>query len=157
MHLALGVGDPVGLALKELCAFLAVVLAQAGQILCGRRVLERGEMLVVAQVGVDLVEIARVAARLLLGVLSPYGGHAGRWARGRPDGGTAGRTVGRWRERAPGTVHVSAAPGPAEIFPNRAETRKTAVLFRPRRQREGIAHVLWHMPYPASAMATPTT
>ena len=90
VDLALLVGGEVGVALKKLCAFLAVVLAQAGQVLYGLFILEGGQMLVVAQVGVDLVQVARVAARLLLGVLSAYGWHGearglreGSWIRGR--------------------------------------------------------------------------
>ena len=77
VHLPLVVCFEVGLALKPLCAFFAVPVAEAWQILGGLCVLELGEMLFVAQVGVDLVEIARVAARLLLGLFSPYGRHGG--------------------------------------------------------------------------------
>lgn len=70
----------VGLALKELCAFLAVVLPQSRQIFYGFRILEFCEMFFVAQVGVDLVKIARMSARLLLGVLPSNGRHgSGRW------------------------------------------------------------------------------
>ena len=75
MHLALLVRTEVGVALKKLCAFLAVVLAQAGQVLYGLFILEGGEMLFVAQVGVDLVEVAGMAASLFLRVLSTYGWH----------------------------------------------------------------------------------
>lgn len=81
VHLALLMGDKVGLALKELCAFLAVMLPQARQVLYRLRILELGEVLLVAQVGVDLVEIAGMAARLLLGVLSAYGRHGGLYPR----------------------------------------------------------------------------
>lgn len=77
MHLALLVGDEVAIALKKLCTFLAVILPQARQIFYGLRILELGQVFVVAQVGVDLVEVARMAARLLLGVLSTYGWHDG--------------------------------------------------------------------------------
>lgn len=75
MHLALLMRAEVGVALKKLCAFLAVVLAQAGQVLYGLLILEGGEMLFVAQVGVDLVEVAGMAASLFLRVLSAYGWH----------------------------------------------------------------------------------
>jgi hypothetical protein len=75
VHLALLMGAEVGVALKKLCAFFAVVLAQAGQVLDGLLVLEGGQMLFVAQVGVDLVEVAGIPARLLLRVLSAYGWH----------------------------------------------------------------------------------
>lgn len=78
VHLALLMGAKVGLALKKLCAFLAVVLAEARQIFYGFRIFEFCQMLLVAQVGVDLVEVARVSARLLLGVLSSDGRHGGR-------------------------------------------------------------------------------
>ena len=71
----------VGVALKELCAFCAVELAQAGQVLYGIGILEFRKMLLVAKVSVDLIEIARVAARLLLGVLSAYGRHGGLYPR----------------------------------------------------------------------------
>lgn len=66
VDLALCVGSEVCVALKKLCAFFAVVLAQAGQVLYGLRILEFCEVLLVAQVGVNLIEITRVAARLLL-------------------------------------------------------------------------------------------
>lgn len=65
MHFALLMCDKVGLALKEFCAFFAVVLAQTRQIFYGFRILELCEMFLVAQVGVDLVEVARVATCLL--------------------------------------------------------------------------------------------
>jgi hypothetical protein len=77
VHLALLVRQHVGLALKELCALEAVVLPQAGQVFYGLRILELCEVLLVAQVGVDLVEVARMPARLLLAVLSAYGRHGG--------------------------------------------------------------------------------
>lgn len=81
MNLALLVCDKVGVALKKLCAFLAVEFAQAGQIFYGLCILEFREMLLVAQVGVDLVEVARVSTCLLLGVLSAYGWHGGQYPR----------------------------------------------------------------------------
>ena len=77
VNLALLVGDKVAIALKKLCAFLAVILAQAGQVLYGLCILELGQVLFVAQVGVNLVEVARMATCLLLGVLSAYGWHDG--------------------------------------------------------------------------------
>lgn len=77
VDLALLMCDKVGIALEELCALFAVVLAQARQILYGLCILEFGKVFVVEQVGVDLVEITGVAARLLLGVLSSYGRHVG--------------------------------------------------------------------------------
>jgi hypothetical protein len=80
MHLALLMRLKVAVALKKLCAFLAVPPPQSGQVFYRLRILELCEMLLVAQVGVDLVEVARVATRLLLGVLSSYGWHGGRWA-----------------------------------------------------------------------------
>jgi hypothetical protein len=80
MHLALLMRLKVAVALKKLCAFLAVPPPQSGQVFYRLRILELCEMLLVAQVGVDLVEVARMAARLLLGVLSSYGWHDGRWA-----------------------------------------------------------------------------
>jgi hypothetical protein len=75
VHLPLLMGDKVGVALKPLCALLAVPLAEPGQVLGGLGVLELGEVLVVVEVGVDLVEVACVAARLLLGLLAANGGH----------------------------------------------------------------------------------
>lgn len=77
MHLALLMRGEVGIALKKLCALFAVVLAQPRQIFYGLRILELCEMLLVVQVGVHLVEIANVPARLLLGVLSSDGWHGG--------------------------------------------------------------------------------
>jgi hypothetical protein len=77
VHLALLMRGEVGLALKKLCAFFAVMLPQTRQIFYGLLILEFCEMLLVAQVGVDLIEIARVPARLLLGVLSSDGRHVG--------------------------------------------------------------------------------
>jgi hypothetical protein len=55
VNLALLVCVEVGLALEKLCAFFAVMLAQARQIFYGFRILELREVLLVAQVGVDLV------------------------------------------------------------------------------------------------------
>jgi hypothetical protein len=78
VDLALLVGVEVGLALKKLCALFAVVLAEARQIFYGLRILELCEVLLVVQVGVDLIEIARVAARLLLGILTPDCRHGWR-------------------------------------------------------------------------------
>ena len=78
VHLALLMRQHITLALIKLCAFFAVKLPQPRQIFYWLRILELGEMLLVAQVGVDLVEVARVATRLLLGVLSSYGGHGGQ-------------------------------------------------------------------------------
>jgi hypothetical protein len=77
VHLVLLVRDKVVLALKEPGAFLAVEFAQARQIFYGLRILVLCEVLLVVQVGVDLVEIARVPARLLFGVLSSDGRHGG--------------------------------------------------------------------------------
>jgi hypothetical protein len=88
VHLALLMRQHIALALIKLCAFLAVELPQPRQVLYRLRILELGEMLLVAQVGVDLVEVARVATRLLLGVLSSYGGH------GRQVGGDLSAAVG---------------------------------------------------------------
>jgi hypothetical protein len=53
------------------------MLPQARQIFYGLFILEFCEVLLVVQVGVDLIEIARVPARLLLGVLSSDGRHVG--------------------------------------------------------------------------------
>jgi hypothetical protein len=82
VHLALLVRLEVGVALKELCALGAVVLPQARQIFYGLRISELCQMLLVVQVGVDLVEVARVAARLLLGGFSSDGRHGGRFVLG---------------------------------------------------------------------------
>lgn len=81
MDLALLMRSKVAVALKKLCALLAVPLPQARQIFYGLRILEFGKMLLVAQVGVDLVEIARMSTCLLLGVLSAYGRHGGQYPR----------------------------------------------------------------------------
>jgi len=89
VHLSFLVCDKVGFALKEFCAFLAVVLAQTRQVFYGFRILELCEMFLVAQVGVDLVEIARVATCLLFGVLSPDGRHIGLWLLNRIRGRSA--------------------------------------------------------------------
>ena len=77
MHLALLVRQHVGFTLEKLCAFFAVILAQTGQVFYGLCILELCEVLLVVQVTVHLVEVARVSARLLLGVLSPDGRHRG--------------------------------------------------------------------------------
>lgn len=77
VHLALLVGQHIGLTLKKLCAFFAVVLPQTRQVFYGLSILELCEVLLVVQVAVHLVEVARVSARLLLGVLSPDGRHSG--------------------------------------------------------------------------------
>lgn len=79
VNLALLVRQHVGLTLEELGAFKAVILPQAGQIFYRLRILELCKVLLVLQVGVDLVEIARVAACLLLGILSSDGRHCGAW------------------------------------------------------------------------------
>ena len=79
MDFALLVRQHVGLTLEKLGAFEAVILPQTGQIFYGLRILELCEVLLVPQVGVDLVEIARMAARLLLGILSSDGRHYGAW------------------------------------------------------------------------------
>jgi hypothetical protein len=106
VHLALLMRHEVRFALEELCAFGAVVLPQAGQVFYGLRILELGQMLCVVQVGVDLVEVARVAARLLLGGFSSDGGHGGRWEQDagcwvlgcRTQGCIRGRSSKTWRE-----------------------------------------------------------
>lgn len=81
VHFALLVSGHVGLALKELCAFLAVILAQAWQIFYRLCIFKLGQVLLVAQVGVHLVEIAGVPTSLLLGVLTAYGWHGGLYPR----------------------------------------------------------------------------
>lgn len=107
VHLALVVCVEVGFTLKPFCALFAIPVAEAWQVLGSLCVLEMGEVLLVAQVGVDLVEIARVAARLLLRLFSSYGWHGGGgsfWQGGRGFGsqsvglaGTCGQ--GRSAER----------------------------------------------------------
>lgn len=81
MDFAFLMSAKVWLALKELCALCAVPLPQAWQVLYRFGVLKLGEMLRIVQIGVHLVEIAGVAARLLLGVLSAYGRHVGLYPR----------------------------------------------------------------------------
>jgi len=80
VRLALLVGAVVGLALKPLCAFFAVPLPQTRQVFAGLCVLEGSEVLLVTQVGVDLVKIAGVPACLLLRLLAAYGRHVGLWS-----------------------------------------------------------------------------
>lgn len=75
VRLATLVRGKVVVALKPFCAFLAIEFTQSRQILFSLGVLVELEVAVGAQVGVDLVDIARVATRLLLGVCSPNGGH----------------------------------------------------------------------------------
>jgi len=67
--------DEVVLALEELCALDAVELAARGQVFGGLCLQMQLEMSLVAQVGGDLVDVATVAARLLLGVLTSDGRH----------------------------------------------------------------------------------
>ena len=88
-------GDHVALALKPLCALLAVPLSESGQVLGSLGVLVLGEVLVVVDVGVDLVEVARVAARLLLRLVTADGRHG--WMAGRLAGWLAG--LGWFRPR----------------------------------------------------------
>ena len=77
VHLALLVSEHVGLTLKKLCTFFAVVLPQTRQIFYGLCILELSQVFLVVQISMDLVEIACVSPRLLLGILSSYGRHCG--------------------------------------------------------------------------------
>ena len=75
MHFPLLVSNKIAFALEELCALFAIMLAQAWEIFYRFCILEFSKMLLVAEVGMDLVEIASVPSRLLLGVLSSDGRH----------------------------------------------------------------------------------
>lgn len=68
----------VCLALKPFCALFAVELPECRQVLGVLGVFELREVSFVAQVGVDLVDVTRVAARLLLGLLTPNSWHRER-------------------------------------------------------------------------------
>jgi hypothetical protein len=68
-------GSKVGLALKPLCALFAVPFSKPWQVLGRLGVLELGEVLVVVNVSVDLVEVAGMPTRLLLGLVAAYGRH----------------------------------------------------------------------------------
>lgn len=75
-------GDEVVVVLEPFCAFFTIKLAQGRQIFLRFCFLVELEMAFGAQVRVDLVEIARVAARLLLRLRAPDGGHGGKvWER----------------------------------------------------------------------------
>ena len=62
--------------IEPLGAFGAVVLAEAGEIFFGFRGLVCVEMARDVQVGVDLVEVAGVAAGFLFGLGAAYGWHS---------------------------------------------------------------------------------
>jgi len=65
----------IGFGLKPFCAFRALPLSQPRQIFYGFSILVLSEVFLVPQVGVDLVEVARVPAGLFLGVAAADGGH----------------------------------------------------------------------------------
>jgi len=65
----------IGFGLKPFCTFRAVPLSQPRQIFYGFGILVPSEVFLVPQVGVNLVEVARVPAGLFLGIATAYGGH----------------------------------------------------------------------------------
>lgn len=75
-------GDEVVVALEPFCALFTIKLAQGRQIFLRLCFLVELEVAFGAQVRVNLVEVARVAARLLLRLRAPDGGHGGKaWER----------------------------------------------------------------------------
>lgn len=77
MRLRFAVGDEVGVALKPFGAFFAVKLAQTGQVFFGLCFLELLQVALGAQVRVDLVDVASVAASLFLAIGSSDCRHGG--------------------------------------------------------------------------------
>lgn len=75
VRLALLVRLVVGLRLVELGALNTVEVAKSGKVFARLSLMELLQVTLVVQVGVDLVDVARVTAGLLLGVGSTNGRH----------------------------------------------------------------------------------
>lgn len=77
MGLCLGVCSQVCFRLEPFCALDAVELSQTRQVLGSLCALVFLQMLLLVYIIVDLIEIARVTASLLLGILTANGRHRG--------------------------------------------------------------------------------